>query len=72
MPVHSGGVSAAENIEHQEPAELPIDGPSDAPGGAARDGSAPTEPAAIAEVAGNAAAEHLSPAFPERAAWGTA
>ncbi|MCP1131644.1 hypothetical protein LIOPPNJA_28470, partial [Robbsia andropogonis] len=40
-----------------------------AQGDAARDEA---DAAALAEAAGNSAVQHLSPAFPDRAAWGTA
>ena len=69
MTVDSREVSAAEYDDQQQPATLWGDTPETVADGAVR----PHEDAvAQAENAGNAAAEHLSPAFPERAAWGTA
>ena len=77
MTVESREVSAAEYDNQQQPATLWGDAsatadehvPSDHAGAPARPHD---EAAAQAEAAGNAAAEHLSPAFPDRAAWGTA
>jgi superfamily II DNA or RNA helicase len=77
-------VSAAEYDDQQQPATLWGDAPDgddratqeqSAVGGepAAPGAARPHDEAVVqAENAGNAAAEHLSPAFPERAAWGTA
>ena len=77
-------MSAAEYDDQQQPATLWGDSPEQVPDGPGQHPAAGTEPVADgaarphdeavqqAENAGNAAAEHLSPAFPERAAWGTA
>ncbi len=85
MTVESRAVSAAEYDNQQQPATLWGDASATPDAHVASDldaasatppEGAPARPhdeaAAQAEAAGNAAAEHLSPAFPDRAAWGTA
>lgn len=69
-------MSSASVFDESEPTgsgSANVDGASVAGSSSAAD-SGPVDAAGapIGVVAGNAAAEHLSPAFPERAAWGTA
>ncbi|WP_121368987.1 DEAD/DEAH box helicase [Frondihabitans australicus] len=55
-----------------DPAEPPGSGSSNSNEGDHPAATGAADGAPVGAVAGNSAAEHLSPAFPERAAWGTA
>ncbi|MBT2503164.1 DEAD/DEAH box helicase [Curtobacterium sp. ISL-83] len=74
-------MSTAEYDDQEQPATLWADADANPASGSAtgsptrddhHDTAAAADAAAAAEAAGNAAAGHLSPAFPDRAAWGTA